>query len=193
MSARTSKTIPRAIEDFLAAVDGVHVPSDVHVVLSAVRDAIFSPEPVPALNRSLGQLKRQHPETITSLEAWLKSAAIIELASSSGCHWARVKWCSACEALKHGEKAHVAFGMNLPGRRPSTEFGEYEDAAIVAESRRQYIRSEIATESVLTRPDGSQLDRREVQRQRKLLQERGFTSEEIREQARLINIKHRKA
>ena len=192
MSARTSKTIPRAIEDFLAAVDGVHVPSDVHVVLSAIRDAIFSPEPVPALNRSLGQLKRQHQGAIASLESWLKSAAIIELARSSGCHWARLVWCSACESLKKGEKAHVAFGMNLPGRPPSKEFGEYEDAGLLAEHRSIEMSSDAATSSVLARPDGTELDRREVQHHRKLIRSRGHSAEEICEQVRLIELKHRK-
>jgi hypothetical protein len=192
MSARTSKIIPRVIADFLEATNGVHAPNDAQVILDAIREAIFSASPVPALNRSLGQIMRQHPSAITSLEAWLKSPKVTQCAKSSGCHWAWVKWCSACQNLVQGKKAHVAFDMNSPGRPASAGFGEYEDAAVVAESRGQYVSSEIATVSVLIRSDGSELDRRELQRHRKLIRSRGHSTQEITEQARLINLKYPK-
>jgi hypothetical protein len=192
MSARTSKTAPRAIVDFLAALDGTHIPSNVHNTLNAVRDAIFSNIPAPNLNRSLGQLMRQHPNAIASLDAWLSSVEIAELAASSGCHWALLIWRSACKKLTQGKKAHAAFGMNAPGRPTSTEFGEYEDAAILAEQRSRSMPSDTATASVLVRPDGSELDRREVQRHRKLIRSRGHSMEELNEQVRLIRIKLQK-
>lgn len=46
--------------------------------------------------------------------------------------------------------------------------------------------------SVLARPDGTELDRREVQHHRKLIRSRGHSAEEICEQVRLIELKHRK-
>lgn len=192
MSARTSKTAPRAIVDFLGAVCGSYLPDDVHHTLTAIRDAIFSSDPVPALNRSLGQLKRRHPSAISSLDGWLKSPATKELARKSGCCWTLEIWQSACEKLMQGAKAHVAFGMDSTGRSSGMEFGPYEDAAILAEHRSRYVRGETATESAQELPDGRVLDRRELQRHRKLIRLRNHSAEDLCDQARLVEAKHRK-
>jgi hypothetical protein len=82
--------------------------------------------------------------------------------------------------------------LNTPGTPPSHGFTAYEDAAILAEFRSHFVRSETATTSVLEMPNGVILDRREVQRHRATVRLIASTITELAEPAELVRSKYRK-
>lgn len=193
MSTPRTRQLSSAICHFRIAVEGLDAPDDVNVIMNAVNAALFSDRPIADLNRSIGQIRRQRPNAIASLAAWLRSSTVIERAGSSGCHWAWVKWCLACKRLAADDKAHVAFEMDSPGRPTGNTFTAYENAAIHAESLSNHGAGKKITSSVLTSEKGTALDRREVQRQRKALRNKGYEVSQLHEQAQLINLKRGKS
>lgn len=183
------KPLDRAIFAFRSAVEGTEVPLAVFAIMEAVRLAIPAEKPAVALNRSLGQLRRQHPGLYLSLNDWLALDEVKNLASKAGAYWAWVKWCEACELLLKGEKASVAFGMDSPGKPRRLSFSRYEDAALLAEHRSIYVPSEMATRSTVENDDGNELDRREIQRHRAVVRSFNLSDDELKEQARIICMK----
>lgn len=203
MSTRGRAPLPRGLVELQIIAEGIAedslaVPYSVRLVIGAVLQACIAEtdpkqKPVVVLNRSFGQLRRQHPTIFSDLADWLALPEAQKAAASVGAYWAWVKWCHAAGKLQEGERANVAFGANQPGRPKSRQFSEYEDAAILAEHRAPILGSSKAeAEARQIRDDPSDsLDLRKLQRNRVTVRACKPSNEALATQAEIVKAKYR--
>lgn len=202
MSARGKVPLPKAVYTLIEAVEGTDAPEAVCMILAAARRACFQEaadqKPVVTLNRSFGQIRRQHPAAFGELDAWLAQPDTEQLARTSGVYWAWAEWRKAAKHLLQGATAGVAFGASRPGRPKGRAFTRYEDAALLADHIRQneHEPSMVAEATALetcghqgTRKD-IDLDQRSVQRLRQEHRSHGITADELLDQAKAIRAKY---
>lgn len=185
MSTRGNRQLDENILIFLEAVADIDKPDGVTKIMQAVYESAITQtehknnKPLAKLNRSFGQLRRQHPEILNELSTWLKSQSV-EAKMTNGlfnASWHR--WCEATAKLQTGETATQAFGIN--GRGKSYKFTNYDDAAIYAEYLHQVegMKTDAATTAVMTMFGDKELDKREIQRKRRQLKAAGFSPKDL--------------
>ena len=201
MSTRGRAPLPSGLAELQVIAEGsLDVPYSVGVIMEAVHQACLAEtdpaqKPIVVLNRSFGQLRRQHPTIFSDLAIWLALPETQKAAASIGAYSAWAKWCQAANMLLNGVRANVAFGANQPGRPKSKQFSEYEDAAILAEHQAPILGSSKAEEEacqIWNDPSGS-LDLRELQRIRVTVRACKPSNEELATQAELVKAKYRRS
>lgn len=134
-----SKPLARAIVDFREAIaaSDLHLPEDVVAVMRSVDNAVHSPDPQTAINKSFANLRRLRPGCFYHLHLWLQRPEIQGNATIGGAYWAWRVWRSASFQIHNNTKASDAFGMNQNGRPKSAGFTCADDAAMYAALQRR--------------------------------------------------------
>jgi hypothetical protein len=198
MGTRGRVPLPRGLVDFHVAVACLPAPDSVVLIMDAVReacDAEMTPrqKPLVVLNRSFGQLRRQHPTIFSDLATWLACPATKQAASEVGAYWAWAKWCQAADKLmEDGVLASAAFGADQPGRPKSRQFSAHEDAALLAEYLAPRLGSSGAEEEAraIRNSPPDLLDSRTLQRARVMVRACRPSNAELEVQAGLVKHKY---
>ena len=198
MTTRGNVPLPLHIVAVYSVFEGKPLPDAVTTIMGVIGTAIHShrEKPLVVLNRSFGQLRRQHPEIFIDLAAWLALEETQATVNAAGACWAWDEWCHATNKLMAGGiKASVAFGADKPGKPKAKGFSIYHDAAILAEHEAQ-TKTSTEAETIacnLGNSDNGGLDPRGVQRHRAKVRSTGAPQEDISEQARNVRRKYAKS